>query len=112
MSGNITKPVALDDATFSAVVAGTDLPLLVEFWAPWCHHCQVLSPIIDQVAAELAGKVVVGQVNCDLNELLPEKYAVEVIPTLFLVRRGEVLGRIINPKDKPSLLSWVGELLG
>jgi thioredoxin 1 len=112
MSEQSTKAIALNDENFSAIMKNTDLPLLLEFWAPWCHHCQVLSPVIDQVTAELAGKVIVAQVNCDLSERLPEKYNVEVIPTLFLVRADEVLGTIVNPKDKASLLSWVGELIG
>jgi thioredoxin 1 len=112
MSENSMKPMALNDENFSTIMKNTDLPLLMEFWAPWCHHCQVLMPVIDQVAAELAGKVVVGQVNCDLSERLPEKYNVEVIPTLFLVKGDDVLGTIVNPKDKASLLSWVGELIG
>lgn len=112
MSELNTKPIALNDDNFSDTIQSTDLPLLMEFWAPWCHHCQVLAPVIDQVAAELAGKVLVGQVNCDLSERLPEKYSVEVIPTLFLLRGSEVLGTIVNPKDKASLLSWVGELIG
>lgn len=112
MSEQSTKAIALNDENFPAIMKNTDLPLLLEFWAPWCHHCQVLSPVIDQVAAELAGKVVVAQVNCDLSERLPEKYNVEVIPTLFLIRADEVLGTIVNPKDKASLLSWVDELIG
>ncbi len=112
MSENSTKSIALNDENFTDIMKGTDLPLLVEFWAPWCHHCQVLSPVIEQVATELAGKVVVGQVNCDLSERLPANYSVEVIPTLFLLKADEVLGTIINPKDKASLLSWVNELIG
>jgi thioredoxin len=112
MSENSTKPISLNDENFSDIMNGVALPLLVEFWAPWCHHCRVLSPVIDQVAAELAGRVIVGQVNCDLSERLPEKYNVEVIPTLFLLRADEVLGTIVNPRDKVSLLSWVGELIG
>lgn len=111
MSDQCAKAIAVNDENFSAIMKNTDLPLLLEFWAPWCHHCQVLSPVIDQVAAELAGKVVVAQVNCDLSERLSEKYNVEVIPTLFLVRADEVLGTIVNPKDKASLLSWVGDLI-
>ncbi|MRR53879.1 MAG: thioredoxin [Deltaproteobacteria bacterium] len=112
MSEQSTKVVAVNDENFTAIMNNTDLPLLLEFWAPWCHHCQMLSPVIDQVAVELAGKVVVAQVNCDLSERLPEKFNVEVIPTLFLIRAEEVLGTIVNPKDKASLLSWVGELIG
>jgi len=106
------KAIAANDENFPAIMKNTDLPLLLEFWAPWCHHCQVLSPVIDQVAEELAGTVVVAQVNCDLSERLSEKFAVEVIPTLFLLKADEVLGTIVNPKDKASLLSWVGELIG
>jgi thioredoxin len=112
MTENSAIPIDVTDENFSEIMKGTTLPLLMEFWAPWCHHCQVLSPVIGEVATELAGKVIVGQVNCDLSERLPEKYNVEVIPTLFLVRAEEVLGTIVNPKDKASLLAWVGELIG
>ncbi|HOP40167.1 MAG TPA: thioredoxin domain-containing protein [Geobacteraceae bacterium] len=110
MSEDRAKPIAVDDGNFRTITDGTDLPLLLEFWAPWCPHCRALAPVIEQVAVELSGKVIVGQVNCDLNRRLPEQFNVEVIPSLFFIRGGEVLGTIINPKDKHSLVAWIGEL--
>lgn len=106
------KPVACTDENFPDILKSAAIPILLEFWAPWCHHCRALSPVIDEVAADLAGQVLVGQVNCDLNSELPEKFNVEAIPTLFLVRGGELLGSIVNPKDKAALISWVRGITG
>jgi len=106
------RPVACTDENFPDILKAASTPILLEFWAPWCHHCRMLAPVIDEVSAELAGQVLVGQVNCDLNEQLPEKFNVEVIPTLFLVRGGELLGSMVNPKDRDTLMSWVSETLG
>jgi len=106
------KPIALNDENYEEILEKSSLPVLMEFWAPWCHHCQLLMPVLENAAADLAGQVLVGQVNCDLNEKLPEKYGIEVIPTLYLIRGGEVLGSMINPKDKDTLTVWVRDLIG
>ncbi len=111
-NGIVSKPVALNDDNCSEVLEKSAIPVLMDFWAPWCHHCRALSPVLDAVAAEMAGQVLVGKVNCDLNEQLARKYNVEVLPTLFLVRNGETLGKTINPKDKNTLVSWVRGLIG
>jgi thioredoxin 1 len=109
---NVAKTIVLNDENYSEILKNTEIPVLMEFWAPWCHHCRALSPALDATAAELAGQVLIGQVNCDLNQHLPKKYGVQVIPTLFLIRNGETLGTIINPKDKASLHSWIMGLIG
>jgi thioredoxin 1 len=106
-----TKPVVLNEVNFDAILAESEVPLLFEFWAAWCHHCSALSPIIDEVAEEMAGKIIVGQINCDLNRDLCRRYEVKGIPTLFLARQGEIVGTIVNPKDKEALVSWVKGIL-
>ncbi len=108
----ISKPIAMNDDNFSKILETSSIPVLMDFWAPWCHHCRALSPVLDAVASELAGQVLVGKVNCDLNEQLPKKFNVEVLPTLFLIRNGETLGKTINPKDKNALTSWIQGLIG
>ncbi len=114
MAGNetVAKPIVLNDENYKEILESSTIPVVMEFWAPWCHHCRALSPALDAAAAELAGQVLIGQVNCDLNEHLPKKYGVQVIPTLFLIKNGETLGNIINPKDKATLNSWIKGLIG
>ena len=109
---NIGGPLVLNEINFEQVLKESRLPLLFEFWAPWCHHCMALSPVIEQVAAEMAGEIIVGQINCDLNRDLRKRYGVQAIPTLFLARNGEVVGTILNPKDKNTLCSWIRGLIG
>ncbi len=114
MAGNeiISRPVAVNDDNFAEILETSPIPVLMDFWAPWCPHCRALSPVLDAVAQEMAGEVLVCKVNCDLNEQLPRKFNVEVLPTLFLIRNGETLGKTINPKDKNTLTSWVQGLIG
>ncbi len=87
-----TKPIVLNEVNFDRILAESQLPLLFEFWASWCHHCTDLSPIIDEVAAEMGGKVLVGQINCDLNRDLCRRYEVKAVPTLFLAMEGQNSG--------------------
>jgi thioredoxin 1 len=106
-----TKPIVLNEVSFDRTLAESELPLLFEFWASWCHHCTALSPIIDEVADEMGGKILVGQINCDLNRDLCRRYEVKAVPTLFLANRGKIVGTMVNPKNKEALLSWVKGLL-
>lgn len=106
-----TKPIVLNEVNFDTALATSEIPLLFEFWASWCHHCTALSPIIDAVAEEMEGTVLVGQINCDLNRDLVRRYEVKGVPTLFLAKQGKILGTIVNPKDKQTLVSWVKEIL-
>jgi thioredoxin 1 len=106
-----TRPIVLNEVNFDTILAKSELPVLFEFWASWCHHCAALSPVIDEVAEEMGGTVLVGQINCDLNRDLCRRYEVKGIPTLFLAKQGKILGTIVNPKDKETLVSWVKEIL-
>jgi thioredoxin len=107
-----TKPIVLHDVNFDRILAESELPLLFEFWASWCHHCTALSPIIDEVAEEMGSHIIVGQINCDLNRDLCKRFEVKAVPALFLAKRGKVLGTTVNPMNKEALISWVEALLG
>src|SRR5262245_66395050 len=78
------------DANFDAEVLGSDQPVLVDFWAQWCPPCRALSPTIDALADQLAGRVKVGKVNTDENQGIAAKYGITSIPTVMVVRDGKL----------------------
>jgi thioredoxin 1 len=106
-----TKPIVLNEVNFDRIVAESELPVLFEFWASWCHHCAALSSVIDEVAEEMGGEIIVGQINCDLNRDLCRRYEVKAVPTLFIAKEGKVVGTKVNPGDKETLVSWVKSTL-
>lgn len=110
--GNIGEPLVLNETNFDQALKESKLPFLFEFWAPWCHHCSALSPVVKEVAAEMAAEIIVGQIDCDQNRDLRRRFGVQAIPALFLAKDGEVVGTILNPKDKDTLISWIRGLIG
>ncbi len=87
---------------FDAIV-NDSLPVLVDFWAPWCGPCRSLSPIVDEVADELAGKLVVAKCNVDDNQDLAMKFGVMSIPTLVVFKNGEEIDRSVGALPKARL---------
>ncbi len=106
-SNDVSKAIVLHETNLDRVLEGAELPVLFEFWASWCHHCSAMAPIVNEVAAELDGKIIVGQINCDINRDLCKKYKVNEIPAFFLAKQGKVIGSILNPLDKKALVSWI-----
>jgi len=94
------EPIKLSDANFEEIVKKHDL-VIVDFWAPWCGPCLVVSPIIEELAKEYSGKVVFGKLNVDENPKTSSKFGVFSIPTIVFLRKGEEIDRIIGavPKD-------------
>jgi thioredoxin 1 len=100
--GAATKTVT--DATFDAEVLGSDVPVIVDFWAEWCGPCKMVAPVLEEIAAEHAGKVVVAKLNTDENPEITRRYQVMSIPTMSVFSGGEVVKSIVGAKPKAALL--------
>jgi thioredoxin 2 len=97
-------PVTVTDATFPAEVESSSLPVLVDMWAPWCGPCRLISPIVEQVASEMAGKVRVAKMNVDENPQTAARFKIQSIPSLLVLRNGKEVDRIIGVQPKPEIM--------
>ena len=99
---NIKEPIVLGDSTFSQTI--NKFPLtLVDFWAPWCGPCRMMSPIIDEIGKDYLGKLVVGKINVDENPLVAGQFGISSIPTLLLFKRGQAVNKIIGSVSKNKI---------
>jgi thioredoxin 1 len=105
------KIVTLTDATFDEEVKASDVPVLVDFWAEWCGPCKMISPVLEEIAEEQAGKVRVGKLNIDDNLDVTRRFDVLSIPTLILFKDGEPLVRLIGAKPKSQLVEEISAYL-
>jgi thioredoxin 1 len=101
------KALSLTDSDFDSTIKGAALPVLVDFWAEWCAPCRRLSPIVDEVAAEFEGKLMVGKVNVDENPVTPGRFNVRGIPTLILFKGGKVVDQVVGLISKDELKAMV-----
>lgn len=97
------------DGNFETEVIASDKPVLVDFWAQWCQPCMMLSPIVDAVAAELAGKAKVGKVDIEANKGLPAQFQVMAIPTIIIFKGGKPVKRFVGMKKKDDLMAALAE---
>ena len=92
----------ITDYNFEAEVLKSDIPVLVDIWAPWCGPCRIVGPIIEELAGEYAGKMKVGKLNVDDNSETAMKYQVQSIPTILIFKDGQEIQRIIGARPKPA----------
>lgn len=106
-----TQPVIVTDANFGSLVEQSPLPVLLDLWAPWCGPCRMMSPIIDQLATELAGKARVAKLNTDENPMTGRRFGIQGIPTLLILRQGKEVGRLVGAHPKAAILQKLREVL-
>jgi len=95
--------MTLTTANFDAEVLASQKPVLVDFWATWCGPCKIIAPIVEEIAAEYKGKVVVGKLDVDQNGDIASKYGIEGIPTLLVFKGGKVVDRIVGVVPKETI---------
>ena len=106
MSENVQN---INDAEFEQVVIQSDVPVLVDFWAPWCGPCKMVGPVLEQIAGEYAGKAKVVKVNVDDNKQVAGSLGVQSIPTVVLYKDGEVVEKVIGARPKSDFVNMLNK---
>jgi thioredoxin 2 len=105
------KPLAVDDSSFEAAVARTELPVVVDFWAEWCAPCHAMAPAFERAAAAMKGRVRFAKVNTEAARAIAGRYGIRSIPTLILFRGGNEAARVSGAMDARSIGSWIDQSL-
>lgn len=104
-------PVHVTDAAFEQTVLQSPVPVIVDFWAPWCGPCKIIAPMLDKIATEQAGKLIVAKVNTDENPDWAMKYNVQGIPTMLFVAGGKIIHRQVGAMPERMLREAVNQFL-
>jgi thioredoxin 2 len=106
-----TKPISVTDASFTADVERSPLPVLVDAWAAWCGPCRMIAPVIDELAGEMAGRLRVAKLNVDENPATAARFSLQSIPTLILFEGGREVDRIVGVQPKSEIVRRLEPLL-
>jgi thioredoxin 1 len=107
----ISEPIHVTDAAFESSVLKSELPVIVDFWAPWCGPCRMVAPILDKIAKEQAGKLVVAKVNTDENSEWAMRYGVQGIPTMLFVAKGKIVHRQVGAMPEGMLREVLNQFM-
>ena len=106
-----SEPINVTDAAFEKTVMQSELPVIVDFWAPWCGPCKMVAPILDKLAKELEGKAIIAKVNTDNEPQWAQQFGVQGIPTMLFVAKGKVVHRQVGALPEPMLRQVVTQFL-
>ena len=102
---------AVSDDTFQAEVAEADIPVLIDFWAPWCGPCRAIGPIVEELAGEYDGRLKVVKMNVDDNPKTPAQFGVRGIPNLLILKAGQVKEQIVGAVPKSALVKAIDKVV-
>jgi thioredoxin 1 len=102
--------ITFTDQNFDTAVTAADKPVLIDFWAPWCGPCQIQGPIVEEIAALVGQKAVIGKMNVDENPETAQKFGIMSIPTVILFAGGKPVKQFVGVQSKETLLSELGKL--
>jgi len=105
------KPIEFTDGNFDEEVLQSDLPVVIDFWAAWCAPCRMIAPIIEDLATDFEGKAKIGKLDVDSNQQTAIKYGVRSIPTVLIIKNGEVADTIIGALPKASFVEKLQAVL-
>ena len=103
--------VEVTDANFGELVASSDKPVLLDFWAEWCGPCRMIGPYVEEIAKESEGKAFVGKVNVDTNPSLSAKFGIRNIPTILFFKNGEIVDKQVGAATKAALVEKLQKLM-
>ena len=105
------EPINVTDEAFEKTVINSEMPVIVDFWAPWCGPCKMVGPTLEKIAKEFAGKVIVAKVNTDNDSEWANKYGVQGIPTMLFMANGKVIHQQVGALPEPMLRTVLDQFL-
>jgi thioredoxin len=108
---HVSGPVTVTDSTFSQEVLQSPLPVLVDFWAPWCGPCRMVAPMLEDLSREYAGRIKIAKLNTDENQSTAARYRIQGIPTMLFVKNGQVVDEVVGAVQKQVLTDKIHQFL-